>query len=79
MKREWDKNQIAEYNVLVKKISGSYIAAQTKTVSAVNTNLLEAYWELGKYLVEFEQKCLFNKLGASAPIELDALCRAFED
>ena len=55
MKSDLYKNQTANYEVLVKKISGSYVTAQTKTVNAVNGNLLEAYWEIGKYIVEFEQ------------------------
>ena len=55
MKRDLYENQTSNYEALVKKISGSYITAQTKTVNAVNANLLEAYWEIGKYIVEFEQ------------------------
>jgi len=55
MKRDLYKNQSVDYEALVKKISGSYVTAQTKTVNAVNANLLEAYWEIGKYIVEFEQ------------------------
>jgi uncharacterized protein DUF1016 len=56
MKRDSYKSQVAEYNTLVKKISGSYVTAQTKTAYAVNANLIEAYWQIGKYIVEFEQK-----------------------
>ena len=56
MKRDLYENHTADYEVLVKSISGSYVIAQTKTVNAVNANLLEVYWEIGKYIVEFEQK-----------------------
>ncbi len=55
MKKDLYKGQTTDYEALVKKISGSYVAAQTKTVNAVNANLLEAYWAIGKYIVEFEQ------------------------
>ena len=50
MKRESHKNQVAEYNTLVKEISGSYARAQTKTANAVNANLIEAYWHIGRYI-----------------------------
>src|ERR1700754_1176029 len=55
MKKDLYKRQTADYEALVRKISGSYVTAQTKTVKAINANLLEAYWEIGKYIVEFEQ------------------------
>lgn len=56
MKRDLYESQIANYEMLVKRISASYVTAQVKTVNAVNANLLEAYWEIGKYIVEYEQK-----------------------
>ena len=55
MKRDLYKGQSVDYKALVTKISGSYVTAQAKTVNAVNAHLLEAYWEIGKYIVEFEQ------------------------
>ena len=55
MKKDLYKRQTADYEALVRKISGSYVTAQTKTVKAINANLLEAYWKIGKYIVEFEQ------------------------
>ena len=49
-----DKNiQLAGYNELLKGISGLYTNAQA--ARAVNTLMLNTYWEIGKYIVEFEQ------------------------
>ena len=55
MKRDLNKTQTADYEALVKRISGSYVAAQAKTVTAINANLLDAYWKIGRYIIEFEQ------------------------
>jgi len=54
-----EKNVFANlsgYEGLVKKIYASYATAQAKAVNAVNASLLEAYWEIGRYIVEYEQK-----------------------
>lgn len=56
MKRGLYENNTANYEALVKRISASYVTAQAKTVNAINANLLEAYWEIGRYIVEYEQK-----------------------
>jgi hypothetical protein len=40
---------------LIENISTSYTTAQAKAAKAVNESLLNAYWEIGKYVVEFEQ------------------------
>ena len=56
MKRDLHKSPTADYEALVRRISGSYVVAQTKAANAVNASLLEAYWEIGMYIVEFEQK-----------------------
>ena len=47
-------NNIA-YQQLVEKIGEVYQLAKKKVVSAVNTEMLNAYWEIGKYVIEFEQ------------------------
>lgn len=46
----------AAYKRLLDSISTLWIEAKTKAVSAVNTELLEANWETGKYIVEYEQQ-----------------------
>jgi len=48
--------QNIDYNDLVNKISTTYTHGQFKAVQAVNASLLEAYWQIGQYIVEFEQK-----------------------
>src|SRR5271155_1032667 len=47
--------QILTYEGLLGSISSSYISAQTRAIKAINSSLLDAYWEIGKYIIEFEQ------------------------
>jgi predicted nuclease of restriction endonuclease-like (RecB) superfamily len=56
MKKEITKGQIFTYDDLVEQISKNYTEAQVKAVNAVNTSLLEAYWETGRHIIEYEQK-----------------------
>jgi hypothetical protein len=49
-------NFLSGYEGLVKKISASYATAQAKAVNVVNASLLDAYWQIGRYIVEYEQK-----------------------
>lgn len=44
-----------EYSLLVSQISNLWKEAKAKSVIAVNTELLDANWHTGKYIVEFEQ------------------------
>ena len=44
-----------DYNQLIDNISSLWIVAKEKAINAVNTELLEANWQTGKYIVEFEQ------------------------
>lgn len=44
------------YKYLVSKISETYIQGRKKAVVAVNSNLIDTYWKIGQYIVEFEQK-----------------------
>lgn len=46
----------SEYESLVGRIDNLWTAAKTRAVTAVNTELLEANWQTGQYIVEFEQK-----------------------
>jgi hypothetical protein len=55
MKRDLYQSQIVSYEKLIKRISDSYVTAQAKAVNVINANLREAYWEIGKYIVEYEQ------------------------
>lgn len=45
-----------EYETLVERIDNLWSAARNRTAIAVNTELLEANWQTGQYIVEFEQK-----------------------
>ena len=44
-----------DYCRLVDNITSLWSQAKEKAISAVNTELLEANWQTGKYIVEFEQ------------------------
>lgn len=44
-----------DYNLLIDNISSLWATAKEKAINAVNTELLEANWQTGKYIVEFEQ------------------------
>jgi DUF1016 N-terminal domain len=44
-----------EYQNLLSKISDVYVDGQIRAVRAVNVHLLETYWHIGQYIVEFEQ------------------------
>ena len=43
------------YQHLLIKISDAYVSGQVKATQAVNTQLLETYWQIGQHIVEFEQ------------------------
>lgn len=43
------------YLQLLSKIGEKFVSAQTKVVAAVNSEMLRAYWEIGQYIVYFEQ------------------------
>ena len=51
-------NKLSEnkYDNLVEKIGLLIVKKQEKAFASVNTILLETYWKIGKYIVEFEQK-----------------------
>ncbi len=45
-----------EYDALVHKIDRLWTNAKSRAASAVDTQLLDANWETGKDIVEFEQQ-----------------------
>ncbi len=47
--------QNSKYKELIGKISDTYSIGQISATQAVNTQLLETYWQIGQYIVEFEQ------------------------
>jgi len=44
-----------DYKQLVNQITITYLQGQKKAVAAVNNYHLETYWQIGQYIVEFEQ------------------------
>ncbi len=47
-----DKN----YQSLISQISDTYLDGQSRAVLSVNSFLVETYWQIGRYTVEFEQE-----------------------
>ena len=45
-----------DYNELVSQISATYNQGRQQAVQTVNIQLVTTYWEIGRYIVEFEQK-----------------------
>ena len=45
-----------DYQQLVELIVNKYESAKTNIAKAVNSEMLYAYWEIGKYIINFEQK-----------------------
>ncbi len=43
------------YNQLLDKIGTTYSNAKSKAINAVNFELIQAYWNIGKYIIDFEQ------------------------
>jgi predicted nuclease of restriction endonuclease-like (RecB) superfamily len=48
--------QSNQYNNLISQIGNLLAAGRQRAVQEVNTILVHTYWEIGKYIVEFEQK-----------------------
>jgi hypothetical protein len=44
-----------KYNNLVHQISETYQQGQSRAATAVNVNMVDTYWQIGQYIVEFEQ------------------------
>ena len=50
------KVRIRNYNNLLERIAGILASARTKVVREINRTQVLAYWEIGREVVEFEQK-----------------------
>lgn len=48
--------QAEAYQNLLTQISSAYTAGKVHAIQAVNVQLLETYWRIGQYIVEFEQQ-----------------------
>jgi hypothetical protein len=47
--------QNTNYRQLVSHISDTFVVGQKRAALAVNTYLIETYWKIGQYIVEYEQ------------------------
>ncbi len=45
-----------EYQNLIEQIGNLLHAGRQKAAVSVNTILVQTYWQIGRYIVEFEQK-----------------------
>jgi hypothetical protein len=45
-----------DYKELIQQISETFQQGQRQAVIAVNSHLVDTYWKVGQYIVEFEQK-----------------------
>ena len=45
-----------KYQSLITQISDTYKQGQKNATISVNSHLVQTYWEIGQYIVEFEQK-----------------------
>ena len=43
------------YKELIENIGSVFNKAKSKIISAINVEMIDAYWEIGKNIVEFEQ------------------------
>ena len=43
------------YQQLLEQISDAYTQGRVRAVQAVNTQLIETYWQVGQHIVEYEQ------------------------
>lgn len=50
-----DVTEFKNYDRLIHQISDTYLEGQKNAATAVNTTMVETYWKIGQYIVEFEQ------------------------
>jgi len=55
MKNKVTKTNNDKYDLLLTQISTLITGAKKQVVTAINDTLVETYWNIGKYIVEFEQ------------------------
>ena len=57
------------YHGLIDQISETFVQGQRQAVIAVNSNLVDTYWKVGQYIVEFEQNGLDRATYGSGLLE----------
>ena len=55
MENNITKTQNTGYRQLVSKISETFVHGQRKVIHTINACIIETYWEIGRYIVEYEQ------------------------
>jgi hypothetical protein len=55
MKKRIDKLLHHDYDQLLNNVSQRYIKGQSNAIQAVNKNIIDTNWDIGKHIVEFEQ------------------------
>ena len=55
IEKKMTEKKNAGYQQLVSQISDAFVCGQQKAVLAVNSFLVETYWKIGQYIVEYEQ------------------------
>jgi len=48
--------EFQNYSHLIHQISETYLQGQKNAVSAVNSALVETYWQIGRYIIKYEQE-----------------------
>ena len=57
------------YNTLVQQISIEFVQGQQRAMAAVHNCLVDTYWKIGQYIVEFEQQGKEKAVYGSALLE----------
>lgn len=74
-----EANELIKYKQLIRQISETYLQGQKNAAVSVNAHLVQTYWQIGQYIVEFEQqgaqragygKALIEKLSSELSINL---------
>ncbi len=55
MTKQINLSTSTDYQQLLLQLSEAYTQGQARAFQAINTQLVETYWQLGRYIVEFEQ------------------------
>lgn len=65
------------YQRLLEQISGTFSQGQARAAQVVNTILIDTYWQVGQYIVEFDQAGLQRATYGEALLfrELELLMR----
>lgn len=56
MKEPVEMKNNEDYEILVKSIESIVSSSKDKIANTINDTMVETYWNIGKYIIEFEQK-----------------------